>query len=155
MTVIDINDHKPPPPPPPGPYHERANDLILQCIADWRIGRAEQQIEWATNWLATKGGDLPDGELTHTHAGLDKMRDCEDRLALMKPYDMFAARALMEVAVEILGHHPAACFRRWPSARNLEQCFGLTRMGTARDTNLQPEARARRITPGTKQRYTS
>ena len=110
MTVIDINDHKPPPPPPPGPYHERANDLILQCIADWRIGRAEQQIEWATNWLATQGDNLPDGELTHTHAGLDKMRDCEDRLALMKPYDMFAARALVEVAVQILGHHPADMF---------------------------------------------
>ena len=31
MTVIDINDHKPPPPPPPGPYHERANDLICSA----------------------------------------------------------------------------------------------------------------------------
>lgn len=111
--VINFKDRQPPPPPSPS-----TNDWILQLVTDWKIARAEQEIEWAQHQLAIQWGNIPDAHIpSPTNKALEQMLECEGHLANLEPRNMIAARALLDVAIEILAYrqiNPESYFANGP-----------------------------------------
>jgi hypothetical protein len=73
-------------------------------LADWRIARAKQTIAWAENDRADLGG-WRKGDVQLDLSGLETMQTLEFHISQFTPKTVMTARAMLEMAIEILAYH--------------------------------------------------
>ena len=87
----------------------------LEWCANWRILRAQQQINWAKHDLATGWGILPAEGIGLSLDPLDQLRALEDRLVTVTPRTVLLAREMLGICVTILAHpEPEANLAKGP-----------------------------------------
>src|SRR5437588_12315029 len=96
MSITNINTRR----PPARSGDDSINNSILKLVADWKVLRAKQEIEWAQRELATSLGHDERVSLEF----LDGMRHCEFVLCQLQPKNVMAARAMLGVAIAILAY---------------------------------------------------
>jgi hypothetical protein len=77
---------------------------FLKICAEWRLARAQMQLNWANHHVATGWGHLSDAGIDLDSTPLDAMCNYENVLARIKPSTVMLARELLGVCVTILSH---------------------------------------------------
>ena len=93
-------------------------------IAEWKIARAKQAISWAEHNKATLGGLGSEAELDTT--ALDEMQTIEFHLGSFVPGTVLTARAMLEMAIDILAYHgidPEHVFATGPVLDIVRNCL--------------------------------
>jgi hypothetical protein len=101
--MADILEFKPPPPPPSGPKPPKRifdDDYVLGFCAEWRICRAQMQMNWAKSELEDMWGHLPSAHIDF--APLERMHQLEFHLSRTQPLTVHCAREMLGVAITIL-----------------------------------------------------
>lgn len=101
--VVNFNGQGPSEPRKPRKPNDQESDAILRSVTEWRIARAQQQIEWAKS---THANAYTNSQVDYPCSleWLDRMREAENFLAQFEPGNIMAAWAMLEVAIEILAH---------------------------------------------------
>jgi hypothetical protein len=102
MTQADDSNvtRFPAPPPPPSPVIE--DEWVFRMICDWRIARAQQTIAWAEYERGTLADLHEDPKIKHTADALETMETVQYDLRAFEPRSILTARAMLEMATEIL-----------------------------------------------------
>lgn len=112
-------------PPPAEPPVKLEDEWLYNATAEWRIARAKQAIAWAEQDRAELGG-WREGDFQLDTSALETMQTLEYHIGRATPRTVMTARAMMEMAIEILayeGINPDHTFASGPVLDIVRNCL--------------------------------
>src|ERR1700730_2634713 len=139
--------------------HQPANDVddrrLLDSCAQWRMARAQQELNWVVHNLANMCGSLPNKGTQLRPEPLTQMCELQDTLArLGEPHTILGARELLGIAVKLLAYrieHSESTADQGPIVQLIRNVNEALKWLDG-DTRLCPPSRSDKTDTGTKAR---
>jgi hypothetical protein len=136
--------------------HEPGNDpgeQLLDLCAQWRMARAEQEVNWAEhNWASLLAGSSNERTQVRTEP-LNRMCVLQDALArLGEPHTLLGARELLGIALKLLAcriEHPESAVAERPVLQLIQNVNEALKWLDG-ETRLCASSRSDKTEPGSK-----